>query len=74
MKVAWDLQQHGWRQYQRGALLGVGVIKAPEAVSLPSLSLILLFSGLQNPIDTMFHLQPLMLLGLFPLFAVFEGA
>ncbi|XP_064024019.1 solute carrier family 35 member C2 isoform X2 [Pogoniulus pusillus] len=29
--------------------------------------------GLQNPIDTMFHLQPLMLLGLFPLFAVFEG-
>lgn len=29
--------------------------------------------GLQNPIDTMFHLQPLMFLGLFPLFAVFEG-
>ncbi|XP_057385535.1 solute carrier family 35 member C2 isoform X1 [Balaenoptera acutorostrata] len=29
--------------------------------------------GLQNPVDTMFHLQPLMLLGLFPLFAVFEG-
>ncbi|XP_021094678.1 solute carrier family 35 member C2 isoform X2 [Heterocephalus glaber] len=28
---------------------------------------------LQNPIDTMFHLQPLMFLGLFPLFAVFEG-
>ncbi|XP_067564415.1 solute carrier family 35 member C2 isoform X2 [Pseudorca crassidens] len=28
--------------------------------------------GLQNPIDTMFHLQPLMFLGLFPLFAVFE--
>ena len=31
-------------------------------------------SGLQNPIDTMFHLQPLMFLGLFPLFVVFEGA
>lgn len=31
-------------------------------------------SGLQNPIDIMFHLQPLMFLGLFPLFAVFEGA
>ncbi|XP_053430615.1 solute carrier family 35 member C2 isoform X3 [Nycticebus coucang] len=30
--------------------------------------------GLQNPIDTMFHLQPLMFLGLFPLFAVFEDA
>ncbi|KFV13871.1 Solute carrier family 35 member C2, partial [Tauraco erythrolophus] len=30
--------------------------------------------GLQNPIDIMFHLQPLMFLGLFPLFAVFEGA
>ncbi|NXJ89711.1 S35C2 protein, partial [Corythaixoides concolor] len=30
--------------------------------------------GLQNPIDAMFHLQPLMFLGLFPLFAVFEGA
>lgn len=30
-------------------------------------------TGLQNPIDTMFHLQPLMFLGLFPLFAVFEG-
>lgn len=30
-------------------------------------------AGLQNPIDTMFHLQPLMFLGLFPLFAVFEG-
>uniref|UniRef100_A0A8C0I7I2 Solute carrier family 35 member C2 n=1 Tax=Bubo bubo TaxID=30461 RepID=A0A8C0I7I2_BUBBB len=29
--------------------------------------------GLQNPIDTMFHLQPLMFLGLFPLFVVFEG-
>ena len=32
-----------------------------------------LCAGLQNPIDTMFHLQPLMFLGLFPLFAVFEG-
>lgn len=31
-------------------------------------------SGLQNPIDIMFHLQPLMFLGLFPLFLVFEGA
>lgn len=30
-------------------------------------------AGLHNPIDTMFHLQPLMFLGLFPLFAVFEG-
>lgn len=30
--------------------------------------------GLQNPIDIMFHLQPLMFLVLFPLFAVFEGA
>lgn len=30
-------------------------------------------AGLQNPIDTMFHLQPLMFLGLFPLFAIFEG-
>ncbi|NXK51715.1 S35C2 protein, partial [Chauna torquata] len=29
--------------------------------------------GLQNPIDIMFHLQPLMFLMLFPLFAVFEG-
>ncbi|KAJ7332310.1 hypothetical protein JRQ81_014490 [Phrynocephalus forsythii] len=29
--------------------------------------------GLQNPIDTMFHLQPAMFLGLFPLFVVFEG-
>uniref|UniRef100_A0A6I8N9X8 Sugar phosphate transporter domain-containing protein n=1 Tax=Ornithorhynchus anatinus TaxID=9258 RepID=A0A6I8N9X8_ORNAN len=29
--------------------------------------------GLQNPIDTMFHLQPLMFLGLFPLFAAVEG-
>uniref|UniRef100_A0A8C4TXW2 Solute carrier family 35 member C2 n=1 Tax=Falco tinnunculus TaxID=100819 RepID=A0A8C4TXW2_FALTI len=28
---------------------------------------------LQNPTDTMFHLEPLMFLGLFPLFAVFEG-
>ena len=32
-----------------------------------------LCAGLQNPIDTMFHLQPLMFLGLFPLFAVFAG-
>lgn len=30
-------------------------------------------AGLQNPIDTMFHLQPVMFLGLFPLFAIFEG-
>lgn len=29
--------------------------------------------GLQNPIDTMFHLQPAMFLGLFPLFVAFEG-
>ncbi|KAG3263511.1 solute carrier family 35 member C2 isoform X1 [Ictidomys tridecemlineatus] len=29
--------------------------------------------GLQNPIDSMFHLQPLMFLGLFPLFAIFEA-
>uniref|UniRef100_A0A8B9KZI4 Collagen alpha-1(XX) chain n=1 Tax=Astyanax mexicanus TaxID=7994 RepID=A0A8B9KZI4_ASTMX len=29
--------------------------------------------GLQNPIDTMYHLQPLMFLGLFPLFVVNEG-
>ncbi|NXD84416.1 S35C2 protein, partial [Halcyon senegalensis] len=29
--------------------------------------------GLQNPIDIMFHLQPLMFLGLLPLFVVFEG-
>ncbi|XP_069507305.1 solute carrier family 35 member C2 isoform X2 [Ambystoma mexicanum] len=29
--------------------------------------------GLQNPIDAMFHLQPLMFLSLFPLFIVIEG-
>uniref|UniRef100_A0A3B3WX03 Solute carrier family 35 member C2 n=1 Tax=Poecilia mexicana TaxID=48701 RepID=A0A3B3WX03_9TELE len=29
--------------------------------------------GLQNPIDTMYHLQPLMFLGLFPLFLYNEG-
>lgn len=29
--------------------------------------------GLQNPIDTMFHLQPLMFLSLFPLFVSIEG-
>ncbi|XP_072852635.2 solute carrier family 35 member C2 isoform X2 [Pogona vitticeps] len=29
--------------------------------------------GLQNPVDTMFHLQPAMFLGLFPLFVAFEG-
>ncbi|TRY96648.1 hypothetical protein DNTS_024262 [Danionella cerebrum] len=29
--------------------------------------------GLQNPIDTMYHLQPLMFLGLFPLFLLNEG-
>uniref|UniRef100_A0A8C6T9U2 Solute carrier family 35 member C2 n=1 Tax=Neogobius melanostomus TaxID=47308 RepID=A0A8C6T9U2_9GOBI len=29
--------------------------------------------GLQNPIDAMFHLQPLMFLGLFPLFLFNEG-
>ncbi|CAJ0964710.1 unnamed protein product [Ranitomeya imitator] len=29
--------------------------------------------GLQNPIDTMFHLQPLMFLSLFPLFVGIEG-
>ncbi|XP_053575586.1 solute carrier family 35 member C2 [Bombina bombina] len=29
--------------------------------------------GLQNPIDTMFHLQPVMFLGLFPLFLYIEG-
>ncbi|XP_008316509.1 solute carrier family 35 member C2 [Cynoglossus semilaevis] len=29
--------------------------------------------GLQNPIDTMFHLQPVMFFGLFPLFLFNEG-
>ncbi|XP_076840735.1 solute carrier family 35 member C2-like isoform X2 [Brachyhypopomus gauderio] len=29
--------------------------------------------GLQNPVDTMYHLQPLMFLGLFPLFVLNEG-
>ncbi|KAA0707027.1 Solute carrier family 35 member C2 [Triplophysa tibetana] len=29
--------------------------------------------GLQNPIDTMYHLQPLMFIGLFPLFLLNEG-
>lgn len=29
--------------------------------------------GLQNPIDTMFHLQPLMFLSLFPLYVGIEG-
>uniref|UniRef100_A0A8C5EYC7 Sugar phosphate transporter domain-containing protein n=1 Tax=Gouania willdenowi TaxID=441366 RepID=A0A8C5EYC7_GOUWI len=29
--------------------------------------------GLQNPIDTMYHLQPLMFFGLFPLFLFNEG-
>lgn len=29
--------------------------------------------GLQNPIDTMYHLQPLMFLGLFPLYLYNEG-
>ncbi|KAJ8265233.1 hypothetical protein COCON_G00143320 [Conger conger] len=29
--------------------------------------------GLQNPVDTMFHLQPLMFMGLFPLFLYNEG-
>lgn len=29
--------------------------------------------GLQNPIDTMYHLQPLMFVGLFPLFLYNEG-
>lgn len=32
-----------------------------------------ILSGLQNPIDITFHLQPLMFLGLFPLFVVAEG-
>lgn len=30
-------------------------------------------TGLQNPIDTMYHLQPLMFMGLFPLFLFNEG-
>ncbi|MCJ8741635.1 hypothetical protein PDJAM_G00072910 [Pangasius djambal] len=29
--------------------------------------------GLQNPVDTMYHLQPLMFMGLFPLFMFNEG-
>eukprot|EP00063_Salmo_salar_P015149 XP_013989984.1 PREDICTED: solute carrier family 35 member C2-like [Salmo salar] len=29
--------------------------------------------GLQNPIDTMYHLQPLMFMGLLPLFLFNEG-
>nr|XP_014348272.1 PREDICTED: solute carrier family 35 member C2 isoform X2 [Latimeria chalumnae] len=29
--------------------------------------------GLQNPVDTMYHMQPLMFIGLFPLFVLNEG-
>lgn len=29
--------------------------------------------GLQNPVDAIYHLQPLMFLGLFPLFLYNEG-
>lgn len=50
--------------------LGKGKASPPSPDRLlpfPSLA------GLQNPIDTMFHLQPAMFLSLFPLFAVFEG-
>lgn len=49
--------QAGWKQ----ARLGLTTHARPHS------------TGLQNPIDTMFHLQPLMFLGLFPLFAIFEG-
>ena len=31
------------------------------------------FVGLQNPIDTIYHLQPVMALGLLPLAFVIEG-
>lgn len=54
------------------------LIKALGPVLFPVLLLPALIdsplSGLQNPIDIMFHLQPLMFLGLLPLFLVFEGA
>lgn len=51
-------------------------LREGKSSSLPSPDWLLPFpslTGLQNPIDTMFHLQPAMFLSLFPLFAVFEG-
>lgn len=52
-------------------LAGGGSLAAP----LPTLEVPFApcFAGLHHPIDTMFHLQPVMFLGLFPLFAAFEG-
>lgn len=46
------------------------VIYKPAQTSLPCW---ILPPGLQNPIDAMYHLQPLMFLGLFPLFLYNEG-
>ena len=34
---------------------------------------VVLFSGLHNPLDMMYHIQPWMIVGLLPLSAAFEG-
>lgn len=48
-------------------------LKREELSLMTALLLSLSLSGLQNPIDAMYHLQPLMFLGLFPLFLYNEG-
>lgn len=47
-----------------GCRISVSQAFSPCCLSLP---------GLQNPVDALYHLQPLMFIGLFPLFQYNEG-
>lgn len=73
IRILWPLQQHQPGHCREDLYLHVVL---EELFTLWLLVTIIdsLLAGLQNPIDIMFHLQPLMFLVLFPLFAVFEGA
>jgi solute carrier family 35 protein C2 len=74
--IRWTLTQMLLQKAELGEHmggLGSGSVEAVQEQARPDGASVSHAAGLQNPIDTMFHLQPLMFLGLFPLFAVFEG-
>ena len=54
-------------------MYGNGNSSFSELTNSTVLRIFLHFLGLQNPIDTIYHLQPVMALGLLPLAFIIEG-
>ena len=54
-------------------MYGSGNFSFSELTNSTVQNIFLCFLGLQNPIDTIYHLQPVMALGLLPLAFIIEG-